>query len=295
MQNESKSELPDTPSTSKRQPSVARQLAVVNGPVNFQPESKLHRQRLLQWCTETWSADFHKAIAAGNPPVYHDCCCAFSRRAFCRHASHPSLESCAVTKIPSFKDLEKPEDLYRWMLKTLQNNFRLGYRCFFPRFNVLHSNEDGLDDIEMATCAQKLRSRLQELTKLTSKQEETIKNLRSENDQLLHATKSWYQKYQEITDASDKTPPSMFSTPLKRTSNSNFGFLDGEYYALVFSASIFVDPGLDSPGICFDAFLASGGSCVCVDWESSWTGRVKASFAESTASLFVVSSMLSTQ
>ena len=209
--------------------STHRALGQSSLPLNFQPGNKKHRDRLLLWCRESWTVDFYKPISAGNPPIYHDCCCSFSRRAFCKQAGHPELQSCAVTRIPAFKEVQTPEELYLWLLKTLQKNDRFAQHCFFPRFNAFHSEDQGIDDQEPGAVVQELRKRLHEHMGAVRHQEKTIRDLRKENDQLLHSMKSWYQKYQDLKDATDKLQPTLFNTPTKRSSVSNSVLLENEY------------------------------------------------------------------
>ena len=58
---------------------------------------------------------------------------------------------------------------------------------------------------------------------------------------------------------------------------------------------MFLDPGLLTPGMGFEALRCSGGSAFCFDCESSGTLSVRASFATSNASWLTESMMLSTQ
>ena len=217
--------LTTTANTSTETPQVTLKTECLPRPLRFDPDCKKHRQRLLQWCNETWNADFKRPMQGGNPPFYHDCCCAFSRRTYARHAGHPKLQSSQVTRIPTFKDLETSEDFYTWMYKLLCSNKRRGDHCFFPRFNVPHTEDDGVDEEETPARFQELNKRLQEATSMMTRHEETIQTLKTENEQLLHASKSWYQKYQELMDASDKTAEVLYATPMKKN-NRNFLVLE---------------------------------------------------------------------
>ena len=221
--------LPRTASTSDPATSVHRALELQSLPLVFQPNNKLHRDRLLQWANETWTTDFFKPISAGNPPVYHDCCCAFSRRAFAKQAGHPDLQSSAVTRIPAFKEVQNAQELYAWLLKTLQKNAKQGHHCFFPRFNVHHSDDVGLDDQDPCAVICELRRRLRELQAIAKHQEATIGKLQRDNDNVLHSMKHWYGRYQELKEEVEKQPPTLFNTPAKRSATSNLVFLENEY------------------------------------------------------------------
>lgn len=230
MSNLTKLEYSVPTSAAKPDPLPCKPLASLQRATKFDPENKDMRQALRRFCEETWEPDFKKAIHSGNPPVYHDCCCAFSRRTFCRHAGHPPLQSSSVMKIPAFKEMQDHKALYTWLLKTLQGNKRRGERCLFPRFNIVHNEDDPVDTEDKDMAIALLNKRIEELIKLNAQQEQTIKKLRTETDQLLHSSKSWYQKYQELLEHPEKTGYSAFNTPMKRTNNQGFCLLDGDYY-----------------------------------------------------------------
>lgn len=226
MSNLSPSALANTRPTAEKGQSLALETLSLHRPSRFDPDNKRHRQKLLLWCEECWSKDFKTAIQAGNSPIYHDCCTCFTRRAFCRTAGHPDLQSSAVSKIPAFKEMEKPEDLYRWLLKTLQANKRRGDRCLFPRFNVQHQDDDGVDNLDSDSTITELRNTITDLRKRAHVLEDKVKKLTLENNQLLHASKTWYQRYQEVTENSDKKQPTLFDTPMKKNNSNNFSLLE---------------------------------------------------------------------
>lgn len=217
--------LPSTANTPNKIAHVTVATECLPRPLKFNPDCKKQRQKLHQWCLATWTADFKRPIQGGNSPFYHDCCTAFSRRTFAINAGHPKLESCQVTRIPAFKELETAEDFYNWLFRLLCSNKRRGDTCFFPRFNVVHSEVDGVDEQETPARVDELNKRLQEATSKMNRHEETIQTLKTENEQLLHSSKSWFQKYQELIDASDKTREVLYATPMKKT-NHNFCVLE---------------------------------------------------------------------
>lgn len=212
--------LPETASTSNEQERVRSEEYLAQRPVRFEPEKKLHQKRLHEWCKEVWGSDFKRAILSGNPPLYHDCCCAFSRRFFAKKCGHPSIQTCPVTKIPSFKDVETADQFYKWLYKLLCGNKKRGERCLFPRFNVEHFEDDGLNEFEAAETIKELRLLLDEATISIAGQDEAIKNLKADNEKLLHASKAWYQRYQELLEQPVKQEDVVYNTPQKKNNYS---------------------------------------------------------------------------
>ena len=213
--------LPETISNSYEQDKVKTEESSTQRPFRFEPERKIHQKKLFEWCKEVWIPDFKKAIMAGNPPYYHDCCCAFSRRAFAKKTGHPSIQTCAVTKIPSFKDVETVEEFYKWLYKLLSGNRKRGERCLFPRFNIEHFEDDGLSELEASATIKELRTLLEESNLSIAEHELNIKNLKTENEKLLHSSKTWYLRYQELLEQPKKPEDLVYSTPLKKT---NYAF-----------------------------------------------------------------------
>lgn len=224
MENEPSTTYADSANTFNASARDSAETLQSKKPQRFHPSDKNHRQRLLEWCKAVWVPDFKLAILSGNPPYYHDCCCAFSRRTYAKKAGHQSLQTCIVTQIPSFKEVSNHDDFYKWLLKLLQSNLKRGDRCLFPRLNTEHNDEDTLSELEALETIGDLKKRLQETTVSLVKQQETIQHLKKENDQLLHASKNWFIKYQEIQEASGNTGDMEFHTPVKRT-NRNFSLL----------------------------------------------------------------------
>ena len=196
-----------------------------------------------------------------------------------------------MTRIPAFKEVQTAEELYHWLLKTLQKNAKLGHTCFFPRFNVQHSEDPGLDDQDPGAAVSELRTRLHAITAVVRNQESTIKALRKDGDNVLHSLKHWYAKYQELKDTVDKQPPTLFNTPAKRSALSNSVFLETDYYD--FSASMVLDGVCFGVGIGLVGVLDTGGAGSWLPCDSWSRGSCSAALAASTSSLFSVSVMLS--
>lgn len=209
-------------STSNDSTDNARAVLVQRDNAVFDPKDPKHKEKLLHWCTIHWPSTFKKAMSSGNSMFYHDCCTCFSRRHFCKNAGHPPLQSSAVTKMPSFKDVNSSEDLFRWLFKLLADNTKRGQRCLFPSLNRQHIldmdsyNEDRQEELEL------LRKRVDSLQTQEEHLNTRVKTLSEENDKLLKSAKSWYCRYQELQEAQDKSAISLFSTPFKRKPKSNF-------------------------------------------------------------------------
>lgn len=180
----------------------------------------------MKWCQCHWRNTFLKALQSGNYITYHDCCTCFSRRCYSKNAGHPSLQSCIITRMPSFKEVSNETDFFKWLFKLLETNTKKGQRCFFPAINRPHIVAQEVDNERLEDEVQMLRKRVEFLEK---SEEELVKNmsaLKEENQRLIKSTKNWYLKYQELIEPQDKAISSTFNTPMKKTSNLNFYFLE---------------------------------------------------------------------
>lgn len=194
--------------------------------LRFDPNNPLHKEKLSKWCHHHWKSTFLKSLQSGNNMFYHDCCSSFSRRCFSKTAGHPPLQSCAVTRIPSFKEVSSSADFFKWLFKQLDHNTKRGQRCLFPAINRPHIICQEIDVEKLEEEIQTLRKRVVNLESSEEKLNMTINSLKDENDRLMKSTKKWYLKYQDLLEGQDKQVMSTFTTPLKKQSNLNFGFLD---------------------------------------------------------------------
>lgn len=170
-----------------------------------------------------------RSLESSNSLYYHSCCCSFSRRAFSKVANHPPLQTSSVLKIPSFKDVRSADDLFRWLLDMISTNVSRGQKCFFPSLNRYHVETEPSDDDSYDKEVLVLRKRLQDMKFTLSEYQLQVKTLESSKDQLLHSTKHWYGKYQELLEQQDNQVPKEFLTPQKRKTNCMFDILDNEY------------------------------------------------------------------
>lgn len=195
----------------------------------FNPKDASHRKKLLQWCHLQWMPTFKKSIDQGNSIYFHECCSCFTRRVFSKNAGHPSLQTCPISKIPSFRDVNSAEDLYQWLLRRLNDSIKLGHRCLFPALNREHVESFDQEVLNREQEIEMLRKRLEQMTQMESSLNKQLVSLKEENQKLLHSTKSWYSKYQEIVEFKDHALSSQFATPLKRQPNSNFDMFETSY------------------------------------------------------------------
>ena len=196
----------------------------------FDPRNPTDKTILLRWCEEHWLTTFRKSMQSSNPLFYHDCCSAFSRRAFSKLAGHPPLQSSPVHRIPSFKEVCSSTDLYQWLLGKLSENHRRGQKVFFPAINRVHYDlqEEGLEDVEDEV--QTLHKRLEQVGAVENKLTSQINSLKDDNEKLFNSTKAWYLKYQELADKQDQTISSLLGTPMKKKPKPNFEVLDDIFY-----------------------------------------------------------------
>ena len=203
-----------------------RQVRMQGIPAVFNPRDFKHKELLNQWCQEMWPSTFRKSMQSGNAMHYHGCCTSFSRRAFCKLAGHPELQTCRLSKMPSFRDVCSATDLYHWLLGMLIDDSKRGLTVYFPAINRLHfdtaDNENNEPDDEMDSLAK----RVEHLTENEKKLTQQVQQLKTENEKLLLATKTWYVKYQDLIERTDNHQNSAFMTPVNKRSKSNFDSFD---------------------------------------------------------------------
>ena len=166
-------------------------------PTTFNLHNTHHQALLREWCHDAWFGTIKKSIDSGNPVVYHECCFCFSRRAFSKKANHNAVQSSSVQRIPSFKSVESPEELMRWLLDKLRTQQKLGRRTVFPSINRYHTEEDSQaeDTDQEISC---LTKRVQRLDQDLVQAHQTITQLQRDNQCLLKSSRSWFAKYQEL-------------------------------------------------------------------------------------------------
>ena len=113
----------------------------------FDPTKEKDKLALREWCHCQWTMTFHKSLAKGNSIHYHECCICFSKRIFVKLAGHPQLQSASVLRIPTFKEINSADSLYRWLLARLEACFFNGRLCYFPTINRFHIEDDELEAI----------------------------------------------------------------------------------------------------------------------------------------------------
>ena len=192
----------------------------------FDPKNPADKTGLLRWCETHWPTTFRKALQSSNALFYHDCCSCFSRRGFSKLAGHPPLQSCPVTKIPSFKEVGNSEELYVWLLAKLSDNHKRGQKVYFPAINRVHDSQDD-DDMQIVEDESTLlNKRFEQLCNLEEKLNQQAKTLKDDNEKLLKANNVWYLKYQDLLDRQENNLPLMLATPMKKRPKSNLEVLD---------------------------------------------------------------------
>ena len=184
----------------------------------FDLASREHDQELKTWCSFHWQDTFSRAVKSRNAPTYHDCCVCFSRRGFVKNVSHPKLQSASLLQIPTLKNMESPEELYRWLKERLQLHYRLGKQPYFPSINVAHfAEEDSICGLQQDCEEELLAKRQVELAADKKKLEEELSQLREENRKLLSSSKMWCDKYLQLLHQGEAEVDSMQLTPMKKS------------------------------------------------------------------------------
>jgi hypothetical protein len=204
------------------------------------PENTKHISRLLEWCKVHWTATFKRSLEACNCLYYHGCCNSFSRRRFTKVAGHPSIQSCSILKIPSFKEVDSADDLYRWLLKMITANTSKGQRMPFPSINKYHVEEvsDDEENRHREDHSPALNKRFQSVQAELDKYKSQLQDLQRDNSRLLCSSKNWRQKYYDLLDQQERQTQSAFQTPMKHNITKNFEFFSNQNYYLPPSASI---------------------------------------------------------
>lgn len=209
------------------------------GEVYFNADNNKHIERLQDWCRAHWETVFKRSLLSSNTLFYHGCCNSFSRRHFVKMAGHLSMATCSIRKIPSFKDVNSPEELHRWLLKMITFNTNIGKQIPFPSINKYHiedtsSDEEFKPNDDYTVLVKRVQSIQTELCQYKSQ----VKELQLDNSRLLSSTKSWCQKYQDLFYQQEKEVDSAFQTPLKPKVRSSFEFYTDNIYYYLPSASI---------------------------------------------------------
>ena len=191
----------------------------------FDSDNKKHVERLQDWCRVHWQTVFKRSMQSSNSIYYHGCCNCFSRRHFVKVAGHLSLATCSLRKIPSFKEVNSPDDLYRWLLKLSLHNNQHGKQALFPSINKYHteemsSEEECGDKEEYVSLMKRVESIQTEIDTYRSQ----LKDLQRDNSSLLCSSKNWYQKYQDLLEQQEKQADSAFQTPVKPKLIRSFEF-----------------------------------------------------------------------
>ena len=143
-------------------------------------------------------------------------------------AGHPALQSSKIQKIPGLKNIQCGEEIYRWLVQTINYNTKQGQKTLFPSLNRYHTEadssdeENGLkDNNEKFTLKKKFIELEREIESLKSQ----IRKLKLDNVQLLSSSNNWHQKYQELIDHNEKQNE-LFQTPLKKKVTNSFEFTE---------------------------------------------------------------------
>ena len=205
-------------STTTQTPNIPRPFDLVN---------EEDAQELKNWCRVHWQYTLTKGIQNSNTPFYHDCCVSFSRRGCVKRLSHPPLQSASVLKIPSLRNVESPEALYEWLRERLIMHYSLGKKVFFPSINIAHfdSEENKTDEDQKEL----LCKRVEQLSEEKLKTEQEVRQLREDNNKLLHSSKSWYTKYQELIFRIEGDTPSYTEITPKKTFSNREAQNDDDY------------------------------------------------------------------
>ena len=172
---------------------------------------------LREWCKIQWTRTFQKNLANCNAIYYHECCFSFSRRGFKKQAGHPELQTSSVLKIPTFKEIETSEGLFKWLFNRLETAQSRGQKCYFPSINRFHSEDDDSDHNEEDNLEQVnfLRKRIDLLQQENHRVKKSLEAANIENKSLLASSKNWYNRYEILNEKQGEQMYTLFETPRK--------------------------------------------------------------------------------
>lgn len=184
----------------------------------FDFNDKVDLKRLQAWCEGQWIVTFRRSLINSNAMNYHTCCNTFTRRHFMKSAGHPEHRTIKLNKIPSFKAIEDAEGLFKWLVSVARDNDKQGLKTPFPSVNKRHTEKQlfGPANIFKTSSADHFTDLQNELTVVKAQ----LHRLTAENLQLLHSSKTWYSKYQELLDQRDHNE--FLLTPFKKLNNSKY-------------------------------------------------------------------------
>lgn len=185
-------------------------------PKPYDIENEEHDKELQEWCRLHWDITICKGVQGCNSPTYHDCCMSFSRRGCIKRESHPKIQSASILKIPSLRTADTHEALYKWLKNRLKIHHKMGQKTYFPSINTAHFNEDDSEFDDPFEKAEVLGKRMAVMAQELEKTRTDINKLRDENKRLLHSSKTWYDKYQDLLyKDKEETASYAETTPLK--------------------------------------------------------------------------------
>jgi len=160
-----------------------------------------HLEKLRCWCTAHWNATFRRSLMYGNRLTFHWCCICFTRRAFCKVAGHPPLESVSIMQIPCLRVATGPQDLYNWLLDIAKQRMKLGEKMLFPSINMHHIEKSELEQFsDDELDYNMLQKRITELQAENGALKDEVERLRRANQSMLNSTKNWHKMYQELEE-----------------------------------------------------------------------------------------------
>lgn len=187
-----------------------------NRPKQFDINSEEHDKELQDWCRLHWQMTICKGVNSCNTPTYHDCCISFSRRGCVKKDSHPSIQSASILKIPSLKIADSHEALYIWLKNRLKIHHNMGQKTFFPSINSAHFNEEDDEFNDPFEKAEVLSKRIVDMAQELEKTRAESMKIKEENKRLLHSSKTWFDRYQELLYKNkDEVASYAETTPIK--------------------------------------------------------------------------------
>lgn len=181
----------------------------------FDRTSPKHRQQLLEWCQLQWPLVFQPARDQKNTMYFHLCCSCFSRRYFSCRSCHPTIYTCALFSMKTFKHVNNAGAFFEWLLDQYQFIEEQGFKCYFPCLKRFHIEEEAVANPQASSEMASLQKRVLQLSEQIADTSHKLLVLQNDNQQLLKAGQNWFDKYQALLFKQTTPVLTPLQTPIK--------------------------------------------------------------------------------
>lgn len=161
-----------------------------------------------------------------NSLYLHYCCTAITKRHFMACAGHPVDQTYSIFRMPSFKEVTNAEQLYQWMLTLLVKAKARGLKTFLPSLNRYHMETDLFELHECRQQVLELEKKLADASEMLARSNQKVRALEKESLQLAMASRTWFQRYQELTEEREESMDVLMTPKKKKLTKISCGLLE---------------------------------------------------------------------